>query len=379
MNATLYIAFVLFGGALIYAVVLSAWRDRLRQTQLNIPVRACGTPPAVTMIVPARDAEHTLAPLLQDLNAQDLPKDCVQVIVVDDHSSDGTAQVVLGMMPRWPQLQLMGNAGEGKKAAITTGVAAALHGIVILTDADARCGRERARLIAGAMEHDHLDLLILPVRTTGAGSFVGRLQEEEQAGLLGMALGEALLGRPGLAYGANLAFRREAFEAVGGYAGERFASGDDVFLVQRMKKAGKRIGAGYANDVAVTVEAEPTWWGFVQQRLRWAGKMRSVGGGMPWVGLLVLVLPWALWWASMCFDAETLLSELGLEAMLFLALGWLLWAVPSVGLVLEVRRQLGQSPSVLVTVGCQALFTVYAPIIAVLALVYRPRWKGRRA
>lgn len=377
MTTALYIAFVLFGIALVYAVVLSAWRDRLRR-EVGVARGPAARAPGVTLIVPARDAERTLTPLLQDLHAQDLPKEWAQVIVVDDHSSDGTARIVQGMMHRWPQLQLVQNAGEGKKAAITSGVAAATHGLVILTDADARCGRARARLIAEVMERDHLDLLILPVRTSGNGSFVGRLQEEEQAGMLGMAMGEALLGRPGLAYGANLAFRREAFDAVGGYAGERFASGDDVFLVQRMRKARKRVGALYDADALVTVEAEPTWRVFVEQRVRWAGKMRGVRGGMPWVGLLALLLPWALWWAGTRIEASGMVEEYGVETLLFLLLGWLLWVVPTAALVLEVRRNLGQQRSVLVTVGCQLLFAVYAPLIALVSLVYRPRWKGRR-
>ncbi|MBX2974248.1 MAG: glycosyltransferase [Flavobacteriales bacterium] len=375
MTTPLALAFVLFAAALLQAVLLSAWRDRLRKERGRKHMPS-GESPAVTMIVPARDAERTLIPLLQDLNAQDLPKEQVQVIVVDDHSTDGTAHIVESMIPRWPQLQLVRNDGEGKKAAITRGVEAAKHDVIILTDADARCGRERARLIADAMERDRLDLLILPARTMGGGGFVGRLQEEEQAGLLGMAMGEVLLGRPGLAYGANIAFRRSAFSAVGGYGGDRFASGDDLFLVQRMKKAGKRIGGLLDVDALVTVEAEPTWRGFVRQRLRWAGKMRGVRSAMPWAGLLLL--PWALLWVSLRFSAGQLMEEHGVETLLLLVFAWLLWVVPVTALVLEVRRFLGQRRSALVTAWCYALFTVYSPVIALVSLFYRPQWKGRR-
>lgn len=377
MIAPLYIAFVLFGASLGYAVVLTAWRERLRKAQGEERMPAMERPP-VALIVPARNAEHTLVPLLQDLNAQDLPKDQVQVIVVDDHSSDGTARIVKSMLARWPQLQYRPNVGEGKKAAITCGVKDALHDVIILTDADARCGRQRVPVIAEVMAKDRLDLLVLPVRTVGNGTFLGRLQEEEQAALLGMAMGQALLGRPGLAYGANLAFRREAFEAVGGYGGDRFASGDDVFLVQRMKKAGKTLGVLADRDALVTVEAEPTWRGFLTQRLRWAGKMRGVRGGMPWMGLFALFLPWALCGASVRLTAADIIAPDGVETLLMVAFGWLLWVVPTTALVLEVRRMLGQRRMAMVTVVCQMLFTVYAPLVAILSLVYRPRWKGRR-
>lgn len=373
----LYTAFSLFGAALLQALILSAWRDRIRKERAKKrEQRADGAPCSVTIIVPARDAESTLIPLLQDLNAQDLPKECIEVIVVDDHSSDGTARIVEGMMRAWPQLRVLRNEGKGKKAAITTGVKNATHAIILLTDADARCERERARCVVEAM--DDVDLLIAPVHTQGDGSFIGRLQEEEQAGLLGIAAGEALLGRPGLAYGANLAFRRSAFEAIGGYAGERYASGDDVFLVQRMKKARKRIAFLPDQRALVTVQAEPSWKGFFQQRVRWAGKMRGVRGAMPWVGLIALLLPWLLLWASARFKLSSIMEENGLEILLLLFAAWLLWIIPVIALVVEVRRFLMQRVWTVVSLFCFLLFTVYSPLIAIISFFYRPRWKGRK-
>lgn len=377
MIPPLYIAIVLFGIALVQALVLGTWRDRFRKERLKKPGPVDGdTSSAVTMIVPARDAGATLIPLLQDLNAQDLPKEQVEVIVVDDHSTDATARIVEGMMRMWPQLRLLSNEGQGKKAAITTGVMNARHGSIILTDADARCDRQRARSILEAL--GGVDLLILPVRTDGDDGFVGRLQEEEQAGLLGMAAGEALLGRPGLAYGANLAFKRSAFDAVDGYEGERFASGDDVFLVQRMKKAGKRIAFLLDRRAVVKVQAEPSWKGFFRQRVRWAGKMRGVHGAMPMVGLIALLLPWRLLWASLRFEPSSIMQENGLETVLLLIAAWLLWVIPVVGLVSEVRRFLGQRSWPIASLFFFLLFTIYAPLIALISLVYQPMWKGRR-
>ncbi|MBL7952044.1 MAG: glycosyltransferase [Flavobacteriales bacterium] len=377
MITPLFTAFVAFGLALLQAMVLASWRDRIRKEGLRkLERRDEREPSSATIIVPARDAEGTLIPLLQDLNAQDVPKERVEVIVVDDNSSDGTVSITEGMMRVWSQLRLLRNEGEGKKAAITTGVKNARHGVIILTDADTRCERERVRTILEAMSD--VDLLILPVRTEGDGSFVGRLQEEEQAGLLGMAAGEAFLGRPGLAYGANLAFLHSAFDAVGGYSDERYASGDDVFLVERMKKAGKRIAFLLDQRALVTVEAEPSWRGFFEQRVRWAGKMRGVRGAMPWTGSVALLLPWFLVWASMRFELSGIMEESGLETLLLLIAAWSLWIVPVIALVGEVRRFLGQRAWPVVSLSCFVLFTVYSPLITLVSFVHRPRWKGRR-
>ncbi|HRF82196.1 MAG TPA: glycosyltransferase [Flavobacteriales bacterium] len=377
MIAPLYSAFALFGVAMVQAVILAAWRERLRAERGRRTGEAF-TKAGATVIVPARNAEHTLIPLLQDLNAQDLPKEQLQVLVVDDGSEDATARIVEGMRPQWPQLELLRNTGEGKKAAITNGVHHARNELIILTDADARCGRERIRTILAAMEEGQLDMIVLPVRTVGAGGFLGRLQEEEQAGLLGVAMGQALSGRAGLAYGANLAFRRSAFFGVNGYQGDRFVSGDDMFLLKRMQRAGKRIGVRYGLDAAVSVDAEVGLRGFITQRLRWAGKMRGVGGAFTWVGLFLLLLPWFLLVFTMRVTAEQMMAEDGVELFSLLFAAWALWSIPVVALVSEVRRGLQQRVWPLVSVFCYVLFTVYAPLIALVSVFYRPRWKGRR-
>lgn len=373
-------SFALFTAALIHTLVVNAWRDRLRNAVDTGVAVWDGMDPAaqVTVIVPARNAADTIVPLLQDLYAQVLPKEKFSVIVVDDHSADSTTSTVGSMMRTWPRLKLVKNDGVGKKAAIATGVNAAEEGIIVLTDADARCGTSRLRNVLNTMQRDGLDMLLLPVRTEGAGGLIGRLQEEEQAGLLGMAASEALLGRPALAYGANMAFTRKAFAEVGGYNGDRFASGDDVFLLQRMKQANKRIGFLLDKDVLVSVKAETTWSGFIQQRLRWAGKMRGVRGSFSWVGLLALLLPWLLVAATLRFDGHIIAEDHGFDAFLFLTLAWLLWIVPPVALVGDVRHFLGHRRSPIITTFCYVLFTVYAPLIAIASVFIRPLWKGRK-
>ncbi len=373
----MYVTFALFAGAMVHGLMLIVWRERIRDVLRATKDDAHGIEHHITVVVPARNAEHTLVPLLQDLFAQDLPKDRIDVVVVDDCSEDGTAAVVKSMMRTWPQLGYCLNRGEGKKQAITTGVAAVKQGVVLLTDADVRCGPGRARAVARKFAAENCALLVLPVRTEGGRSAIGRLQEEEQAGLLGITAGEALLGRPSLSNGANLAFTREAFESVGGYEGDRYSSGDDLFLVKRMRRAGMTIRYLLAEEALVSTAAEPTWKGFLHQRLRWAGKMRATTGALSLLGPLGMVLPWLLLWETVHCHFVDLFAEHGLERITLLGTAWLLWLVPAVALVLEVKRFLGQRRSAFVATLCYAAFMLYSPVIAVLALVVPTQWKGR--
>ncbi|HRH70990.1 MAG TPA: glycosyltransferase, partial [Flavobacteriales bacterium] len=187
MSSFLLITLALFAMTLMLATVVISWRDAITERKVA-PTIPDEDAPIISVIVPARDEEENITAVLQDLFAQDYPRDRMQVVVVDDGGSDGTADRVRGMMPLWPQLQLLESAGPGKKAAITTGVGAARGDLVVLTDADVRFGPLRVRSIVAHWLKERSDLIVLPVWTEGSG-VLGGIQQSEQAALLGMAIG----------------------------------------------------------------------------------------------------------------------------------------------------------------------------------------------
>lgn len=376
MSTSLLVAFVLFGAAAAHALVIGAWRTALkRSTRAAIPEP--GDEPSVSVIIPARDEQEGIVPLLQDLHAQRYPKERLEVIVVDDGSGDRTVERARAMQPRWPQLRVLASAGSGKKAAITTGVEAANGEWVVLTDADARCGPERIAAMAACWKASGAAMVIAPVRTDGHGA-LGAMQELEQAALLGAALGSALAGHPFLAYGANLGFSRETFHAVRGYAGDRYASGDDVFLLKRLRDAGKAVHALPGAAALVTVDAASSWGAFLRQRLRWAGKMQGTGPGALLLGAGALLLPWLLLAATLRFDFIGGIGANALQTAALLVASWLCWLLPIIALVGDAERLVNREARPLRALLALLVFSAYAPLIAAASLVVRPNWKGRR-
>lgn len=370
MSAFLLVTLVLFTFTLVYASVIRGWRETISKPAAPHAIDDTTTP-LVSIIVPARDEEEDMAAILQDLHAQAYPRDRMEVLVVDDGSTDRTAVIVEGMMRSWPGLRLLRSDAPGKKAAITTGVNAAKGEVVLLTDADVRCGPQRVRSIAAHWSKEQSDLIILPVWTEGHG-LIGRIQEDEQAALLGMSMTTA-----SLAYGANLAFARVAFHSIGGYQGDRFASGDDVFLLQGMKEAGKKITSLFSVEAAVSATAEPSLRAAILQRLRWAGKMRGVRGAMNLTGILGLLLPWALLYQTFAFNFREGMGQRALFSAAFLAGAWIAWSLPVIGLVRDVRTSMQRPASAFGTLMSFVAFSCYAPIIAITSMVFRPKWKGR--
>lgn len=341
--------------------------------------------PFITVVVPARNEEATIGGLLMDLRAQDYPANRFEVIVVDDGSEDNTRQVVMEHMdPAWLALALDGE--EGKKAAIEKAVRHSRGDVVLVTDADVRCGPLRLQSIARVWQRDPFDLLLMPIAVAKDGSRLQALQANEQLGFMAVAAASAYAGHAAIANGANMAFRRSTFELLGGFHGHRhIASGDDMFLLRSMQAANKNVVYAAAPEVLVTVRSERRLSGFVQQRLRWAGKMLRGGTGTSSIiPTLALIVPVLLWTSTLLLFTDPVDRHLQdgwsiavpIPVLVPLLL-WLGWVLPIVVLAQTMGARTGQRTSPVGVAVDLVLFSIYAPVIAVLSLFMRSSWKGR--
>ncbi|MEI9943927.1 MAG: glycosyltransferase [Chitinophagaceae bacterium] len=98
----------------------------------------------ISVIIPARNEEENIGKLLNALNEQTYPKESFEIIVVDDHSEDGTTNIV-STFPRVKLISLKDdNINSYKKKAIETGIAAATGELIVTTDADCEPGKKMA-------------------------------------------------------------------------------------------------------------------------------------------------------------------------------------------------------------------------------------------
>ena len=391
MSTALLLALAAFMLALVHALVMEGWRSAIGSGVRS--EKAIGDHdsqlPSISVIVPARNAADTIAALLQDLYAQDLPRDRYEVIVADDHSTDGTDAIVERMQKSWSGLRSIKLQDEiGKKAAIMRAAEEAYHDVIVITDADSRCGRSRLSTIAAHWAEARPDMLLMPVGTIATEGMLGWLQRKEQIALQAVTAGSALMGVPILANGANMAFSRSTFFQLNGFRNDRFASGDDMFLLQRMRRSGKRIGYLLDPEVVVRVEPESTMKAAWQQRVRWAGKMRAYRDPMMLFGSIVaLLLPWILAIISIKVFRQIEVGEGLANATALIVCACLFWAVPIVRLVHAMEMFFASSSEIPVREGAAAwlstipaliAFMIYSPIIAIVSIFVRPMWKGRR-
>ncbi len=229
--------------------------------------------PAVSLLVPAHNEEIVMANTLDSLLHLDYPRDRMEIIVVEDASTDATRRVVEGMMTVDRRVKVVaiprGLGGRGKSHALNVAAHYAKHDLIAVYDADNTPEAGSLRLLVAELLADpRLAATVGKVRTLNHhANFLTRCIAVEFMGFQWvLQAGRGQLFRLASLPGTNYVIRREALERAGGWDPEAIA--DDAELTVRLQQEGYRVKFVPS---AVTWEPEPqdlSVW--LRQRLRWA-------------------------------------------------------------------------------------------------------------
>lgn len=226
--------------------------------------------PDVSVIVPARDAVTTLPALLDALAAQSHPS--VEVVVVDDASTDGTRDL-LARHPLRPRV--LTSDGSGSYAARNLGLAAATGEVVAFTDAD--CCPSVDWLAVAAAQLGPREVLAGRVRQRWRAG-AGVVERYDRA----TYLDQRELSRQGYAATANLIIRATLLRELGGFDGSLRSSGDRE-LGRRLAAAG--VPVRYCADALVHHEPRTSarqLWHLNRRLGRGWRDLHRRGGAPPW-------------------------------------------------------------------------------------------------
>ncbi len=349
--------------------------ERMRELLEQTAVAAVSAElPMVTVLVPVRNEERMIGQVLHEILEQEYPREKLEVIVLDDDSDDGTAEIAESIAAQDPRARVLcvRKTSPGKKELLTSGVAAASGEIILTTDGD--CTREPGwlRAMVATFELGYV-AVCGPVLYHRGASLFSRMQALEFMSLVAVGAGFVGIGTPRLANGANLGFRKSAFESVRGYEDNRhLASGDDEFLVQRIARA-YPDGVGFCplSEGIVRTEPSRTPFAFIRQRRRWASK------GMyyedpAFVGFLVVLFVFFL-------------SYLAAPLLLLNSPSWVLYllfmALIKFGadwpVVLRAARMFREPIRLGDMIIAELLHAPYIVLAAALGTIPGGKWKGR--
>lgn len=198
------------------------------------------------------------------------------------------------------------DAGRGKKHALMQAMPLMESEFVWLCDADILPPPMPVSL-------PDADLIILPLRMESEHIVLRSLLTLEYAAIQSLTMLAAEKGHPVLCAGANMIVRRSAWEECVGAIRQDIPSGDDMFILEEMKRRGKTIVAGPA-QLTATCFAPSSIGALLKQRARWAGKAPAyqdkdiliAGGWTVLSNLFVYLLPG---WAVIKWVADMLLVE----------------------------------------------------------------------
>lgn len=222
----------------------------------------------VTLIIAVRNEAENIDNLIDHIRAQTFDKDLLEVILIDDHSTDNTFEKLSDVK----DIKLFSSDGFGKKSAIETGLKNASGEIIITTDGDCFFSPEWISKMTSPFINSKIKMVVGPVRLTGEKvSFFCRLQVLEFASLIGAGAGAIANKNAFMCNGANLAFRRTSFKNTNG----EIQSGDDVFLLHHIKNNNEDIVFVKDHLATVSTFCKPNLSSFISQRLRWSAKTSS--------------------------------------------------------------------------------------------------------
>ena len=204
----------------------------VRQAFLAPPETDRGSLPRVSVVICAYNAEDTLADCLDGATTIDYPD--YEVLVVDDGSTDRTAAIA----SRY-DVRVISTPNRGLSHARNTGLEAAGGSIVAYVDADARPDRDWLTHLAIAFEETGHAGVGGPNVAPGGDGWIADCVENAPGGPVHVLLSDDEAEH---IPGCNMAFRRKALEAIGGFDPRFRVAGDDVDVCWRIQAAGMTLG-----------------------------------------------------------------------------------------------------------------------------------------
>ncbi|MFE4452317.1 glycosyltransferase [Streptomyces sp. NPDC056796] len=255
----------------------------------------------VSVLVPAYNERECIEATVRSLVASDYP---IEVVVIDDGSTDGTADLVEAM---WiPNVRVVRQRNAGKPAALNNGIAHARYDIVVMMDGDTVFEPSTVRELVQPFADPRVGAVAGNAKVGNRDSLIGAWQHIEY--VMGFNLDRRmydLLGCMPTIPGAVGAFRRDALDRIGGMSEDTLAEDTDVTMA--LHRDGWRVV--YAENARAWTEAPESVQQLWSQRYRWSyGTMQAIWKhrravvergpsgrfgrvGLPFVSLFMVVAP----------------------------------------------------------------------------------------
>jgi cellulose synthase/poly-beta-1,6-N-acetylglucosamine synthase-like glycosyltransferase len=331
-----------------------------------------------SIVIPFRDEAHNLPNLLNSISALNFPLELFEILLVNDDSQDNFKPILEEFKKKNPSLNLsllqnIRKTNSPKKDAINTAINVAKFEWIVATDADCLVPKLLLQLFNQFIEDKKPIFISAPVKFSTQNSLFFHFQNLNFISLMGSTIGGFGIDKPFMCNGANLCYNKAAFLELNGFENNtNIASGDDIFLMEKMLKAyPKKVIFLKSDKNIVETNTENTWKLFINQQIRWASKSASYKSFFAkYVGIVV-------------FSENLLLLILGISAFLFpefwiyVVLVFTTKIIVDFILIAQTSVFLKSTKSLKYFLPVSLLYPFFIVFIGCLSVVKNYDWKGR--
>ncbi len=335
----------------------------------------------ISVIIPVRNEAENIESCLHSILSQDYPANLMEVIVINDHSTDQTVSILNKEKDR--RLKVLhladfmdaSNANAYKKLSIKIAIDQADGALIITTDGDCIVPKRWLQRIVHLYEQKALKFIAAPVNFHCEKSLLEKFQSLDFVGMMGIT-GAGIEGQfMNMCNGANLAYDKKTFFEVNGFNGiDHLASGDDMLLMQKIaQRFPNDIGYLKNADARVLTTAQKTWRAFFNQRIRWASKSSDY---KEWKVTAMLGIVWLFCWNI--FISLVLVYFLGVIGLWFFIGQVLIKAVVDYILLKRMTRFFNRAELMKYFIPSQIIHIFYIVSVGTLSIfIKKYTWKGR--
>lgn len=289
------------------------------------PVLVDQTYPPVTLLVAAYNEANSIASSLRSIFLQDYAGG-IQVIVINDGSTDDTVQIVDGLKAEHPNLELIDlTQNGGKAAALNHGLTYCKTDIVIAIDADSYILKGGVRHLVGRYLSDPIDTKAVAgeiLIRNSRENWITKAQEWDYfLGIATIKRIQSLFQGTLVAQGAFSLYDKKTVLALGGWPE---MVGEDIVLTWKILDAGYRVG--HAEDALAFTDCPNTLRKFINQRRRWSRGLIEAFKTNPTILFKSRLSTLYVWWNAL-FPLMDIAYTLGFIPGLILACFGIYWIV----------------------------------------------------
>jgi cellulose synthase/poly-beta-1,6-N-acetylglucosamine synthase-like glycosyltransferase len=364
---------ILFGGLyfiLIFLFTIGWFRIKKSKSSIDSSIMA-------SIIIAMRNEEASILFLLEDLKNQSYPFNKFEILIVDDHSKDMSFELVFNFRKSNPNIpiKLLTAKGCGKKEAIKQAVYNSIGDVIITTDADCRIKSNWIASILAAFDNPKTQFVSGPVNYHKEKTLFEKIQSIEFLSLIASGAGAIGIKLPLMCNGANLAFKKNVFIEINGFEGNsKLASGDDVFLLHKIKKVygASAIRFLKSRDAIVYTEALKVFNNLLRQRKRWVSKSTAYKDGFTiTTGIVVALFNSLIIFSLFCGIINFRFLELVVYSIIFKV-------IIDFVLMFSVGSFLQRKSLMWIYLPIQLIYPVYTSLITFLAFFTKNEWKCRK-